>query len=650
MQRFRVIPTLLIEKDYLVKSKRFKNNRYVGDPINALKIFNEKEVDEIIILDISASKEGRAPNFKLIEELAAECFMPLSYGGGVNSLEQAKQLFRCGVEKIILNSACISNPLLIKEITQNYGSQSVTISIDVKKNTFGNYNVYSHANLLQSTINPISFALEMEKLGAGEIMINSVDNDGTYKGYDTEIIRQISLAVSVPVIASGGAGKLEDFKYAIESGASAVAAGSLFCFYGTYKAVLINYPSQDEIQKINLSIEKNSMNGQLKVIHFTAWYPNKYDSHKALFIKENFDSINDYCSNHLLHIDTKLGQKKIGIEKFKQSKNEETIIFRFPFKIWFLTELISFILLLRYSLKKNIRKNYDVVNFHIAYPLGVYIRLFNKIFKKPVVISEHWTAYHYNFYILKYKRGINRIKKIFKQGVPVIVVSEALANDIEKFSHQQDIRFHLLYNIVDSEIFNCYNVDYPANPTFFMLNMWSKIKQPFVGIDAFEQFLKKYPDAKLRIGGFGPMWKQIERYITMKKLNNSVELLGKLGKKEVAYQLNNCTALLHTSKYETFSVISAEAVSCGTPVIALNLGGIPSFVNKSNGYLHNNSNVKGWLDGMEYVYKNKDKFNKKEISESASKLFSKKDVGERYYKILKEEFKKYFELQSKLAE
>ncbi|MBN8696784.1 MAG: imidazole glycerol phosphate synthase subunit HisF [Bacteroidetes bacterium] len=641
MEQFRIIPTLLIENDYLVKSEKFKNNRYIGDPINAIKILNEKEIDELVVLDISASKTNSEPNYKLIEELASECFMPLSYGGGITSIECAQKLFRSGVEKIIINSACFSNPNLIAEITQKFGNQSVTISIDVKKNIWGSYYVYSHTQRDSKQYDPVSFAIEMEKLGAGEIILNSVDNDGTYKGYDTELIRLVSLAVSIPVIALGGAGNINDFKKAIQAGASAVAAGSLFCFYGRLKAVLINYPSQEEIKRIFSDTQSTKKN--LNILHVTAWYPNKKDSHKALFIKEHFESIDLICNNHLLHIDTNPNEKNFVNEKFKLSENEETIIFKFPFKIWFLVELISFFILLRYSIKNKVQTRYDIVNFHIAYPLGVYLHIYQKLFKKPIIISEHWTAYHYDFYIKKQKRGINRIKNIFKREIPVIVVSEALANDIKKFSGNDHTRFHILNNIVDSTIFNCKNESPPEHPTFFMLNMWSKIKQPFVGIDAFELFVEKHPEAKLKIGGFGPIWKDIEDYVKLKKLEHSIELLGRMNKNQIAEHLNSCTALLHTSKYETFSVISAEAASCGAPVIAMNLGGIPSFINQTNGYLHNNDTIEGWLKGMEYVYENKNTFDRKAIALEANRIFSKQNVGKRYYKILKQEFRTYFE-------
>lgn len=641
MERVRVIPTLLIENNHLVKSIKFKNHRYIGDPINAIKIFNEKEVDELVVIDILASKKNRKPNFKLIKEIASECFMPLSYGGGISSFEEAQQLFKSGVEKLILNTSSFKTPLLIEQITKAYGNQSVVISIDVKKDLLGNYYVYSHSGSVKSKINPISFAIEMQRLGAGEIILNSVDKDGTYSGYDYELIRRVSIAVTIPVIALGGAGSLSDIEKAIKSGASAVAAGSLFSFYGKLKAVLINYPSQEELEKY-CNVSEFSKSRELKILHITAWYPNKYNTHRALFIRENFNAIDLFANNFLKHIDINLAEKKFSVETFFQSKKERTIIFRFPFKIWYLVELLSSFILIYYLLKNKNFKKFDVLNFHIAYPFGVYLKFLNLFFKKPIVISEHWTAYHYHFYINKQKRGLRRIKKIFKSETPIIVVSEALANDIKKFSGNKSLKYHVLFNIVDSAIFNSSKPDYPKIPTFLMVNMWSKIKQPYMGIDAFEKLLLKYPDAKLKIGGFGPLWKEIKKYVQSKNIENSVVLLGKLNKYQIAEELNSSSALLHTSKYETFSVISAEAISCGVPVIAINEGGIPSFVNETNGYLHNENTVDGWVKGMEYIIEHQQKFNKTEIGLKANKLFSKDVIGKKYYSILKQEYREFY--------
>lgn len=248
MRRVRVIPILLIKDGGLVKSVKFKDYKYVGDPINAVKIFNDKEVDEIVILDISASAARTSPNLKAIKEIAGEAFMPLAYGGGITTLEQIKQLIAAGVEKIVLNNSAYNNSKLISEAASWIGSQSVVVSIDVRKNIFGKYKVYILNGSKSTGIDPIEYAVNMESAGAGEIFLNSIDRDGTFDGYDLDLVEKVSKAVSIPVVAIGGAGKTEDFSDAIAKGASAVGAGSLFVFQRPHKAVLISYPSQQELK------------------------------------------------------------------------------------------------------------------------------------------------------------------------------------------------------------------------------------------------------------------------------------------------------------------------------------------------------------------------------------------------------------------
>jgi imidazole glycerol-phosphate synthase subunit HisF len=251
MLRIRVIPCLLLKNKGLVKTIRFKEPTYVGDPINAIKIFNEKEVDELVFLDIEASKEGRGPLLGRISEIATECFMPFCYGGGIKNLDQIRRVLAAGAEKVAINSQAILNPSLIKEASEEFGSQSIVVSIDVKKDIFKRYRVFEHVKERTVKNDPVEFAVKMKEMGAGELMVNSVDRDGTMQGYDIDLLKKISSAVDIPVIACGGAGKIGDFYEAVNAGgASAVAAGSLFVFYGKHRAVLINYPSEKELENI----------------------------------------------------------------------------------------------------------------------------------------------------------------------------------------------------------------------------------------------------------------------------------------------------------------------------------------------------------------------------------------------------------------
>ena len=248
MKRIRVIPVLLIKKGGLVKSARFKNHKYVGDPINAVKIFNDKEVDELAILDISATPEQKPPDMNMIAEIAGEAFMPLSYGGGISSVDQVRKILYSGIEKIVLNKSAHTRPELIHEIANSFGSQSVMVSIDVKKNIFGRYKVFTDNGAQNTGLNPIEFAKQCESRGAGEILLNSIERDGTYNGYDLELVKSISRSVNIPVVACGGAGSLEDFRAAVTEGnASAVSAGSMFIFQRPHNAVLISYPKQSEL-------------------------------------------------------------------------------------------------------------------------------------------------------------------------------------------------------------------------------------------------------------------------------------------------------------------------------------------------------------------------------------------------------------------
>lgn len=250
MLRHRVIPALLLRNGGLVKTTQFKDPKYVGDPINAIRIFNDKEVDELMVLDITASKEHREPNYALIEQFAGECFMPLAYGGGIRNVGQARQLFSLGVEKICLQTSAFENPSLIKELTNQFGSQSVMVSIDVKKNWLGKPKLYQSATGKLMEIAWMDKLNELISAGAGEVLLNAVDKDGTLTGPDLSLIQQASSAIDVPLIALGGVSSLADIKACVDAGASAVAAGAFFVFHGPHRAVLITYPKYHELERL----------------------------------------------------------------------------------------------------------------------------------------------------------------------------------------------------------------------------------------------------------------------------------------------------------------------------------------------------------------------------------------------------------------
>lgn len=249
-KRPRIIPVLLLSNQGLVKTIKFKKPNYLGDPINAVKIFNEKEVDELCLLDIEASKTGQTPDFDFLTDIASEAFMPLSYGGGIRTIDEIQRLFKIGFEKVVLNTSFVENPMLISQAAELVGSQSVVVSIDAKVSFLGKYNVFIKGGNEKSVYTPVEAAKEAERLGAGELIINSIDNDGTMQGYDNKLIKMVTDAVKIPVIACGGAGAIHDLKEIIyESNAHAAAAGSMFVYYGRKKAVLINFPTEEEFVK-----------------------------------------------------------------------------------------------------------------------------------------------------------------------------------------------------------------------------------------------------------------------------------------------------------------------------------------------------------------------------------------------------------------
>lgn len=241
------MPCLLMSNGALVKTVRFKSPTYVGDPVNAVRIFNQKEVDELVLLDIEATTHHRGIDYETLEKVVSECFMPICYGGGVNTLEDMRRLFSLGVEKISLGAAAFENPDLIRQASAEFGSQAIVVTLDVRKGLLGGYSVRTHQGRKDTRLHPVEAAKNMEKLGAGEILLNLIDRDGTWSGFDLKLIREVTNAIGLPVIVCGGAGSLQDVRSAVTEGrASAVAIGSMAVFQGKDLGVLIKFPTRKE--------------------------------------------------------------------------------------------------------------------------------------------------------------------------------------------------------------------------------------------------------------------------------------------------------------------------------------------------------------------------------------------------------------------
>lgn len=245
------MPVLLLRDESLVKTVRFGKYTYIGDPCNTVRIFNELEVDELILLDISATCANRKPNFKLLADIANECFMPLAYGGGIKTFSEAKEILQIGFEKVSVNSSAIENPEIIKELAKHFGSQAVVASIDVKKDFFGRNRVWGNSGRSNGKLDPVTWAKEVEYLGAGEILLTSINREGSWDGFDLQLVRDVANAVSIPVVAHGGAGNLEDIGSVIKNGhASAVALGSMVTFQKKGMGVLVSFPDEIKLKEV----------------------------------------------------------------------------------------------------------------------------------------------------------------------------------------------------------------------------------------------------------------------------------------------------------------------------------------------------------------------------------------------------------------
>lgn len=367
----------------------------------------------------------------------------------------------------------------------------------------------------------------------------------------------------------------------------------------------------------------------MKILHITNWYPNKQHSKEAIWIKRHIDSLSPYSNNTVLHLQVKPKNNfKLTITSLPNGKQ---LILTLPIQQWILIEIVSSIFLVYQLIKLNVNKKFDIINFHIAYPNLTYWHIIKKFISIPVVITEHWSAYHFNFGVAK---SLPRAQRIFKQHIPIISVSQALINDIEKFSNSK-FSSYIVPNIVDEKVF------YPnelinRDKFFFMISQWSQPKNPFIAMEAFLQISKTHTEYKLIIGGYGNQWDEMKKWVVEYNLSDKIKLLGPLESTEIANYLRTCTAFMHPSNYETFSVVCAEAVSCNSPVIASCVGGIKEVVKKDEGILITSIGSKDeWSKAM------KSSLNRKFSFEGINR-FSKKSVSNRYFQVLNEVSENYY--------
>lgn len=367
----------------------------------------------------------------------------------------------------------------------------------------------------------------------------------------------------------------------------------------------------------------------LKVLHITNWYPSPTASFTALWIKRHIDSLPTEVNNTIYHIEILKGHLA-----FKKQVDREVkrIIFHLPFQIWIINELIYLFLLVYILFFLEKLKNYHCINFHIAYPILTYFNLISGFIKIPVFVIEHWSAYHFNFGV---KGRLNRIIKIFNNNFIWLTVSEALANDLQHFSGRK-IQYRVLPNVVSDNFY--YQEKYKFNEeqrVFFMVSQWKEPKNPIMVFNCFRNMEKQYPGIKLRVGGYGPLEKDMLDYIKENRLETKIEYLGKLSEKEIADELNSADAFIHSSFYETFSVVCAEAASCGCPVIAPEVGGIPEFINSSNGILYDPLHCISLENALLKIINKTVKFDRCQIAAS-SVQFHGREVGKLYHKYILE--------------
>jgi len=374
----------------------------------------------------------------------------------------------------------------------------------------------------------------------------------------------------------------------------------------------------------------------MKVLHITNWYHSKAAPFLVPYIKEHIMALNKFCDNVVVHLEIQDDNSYVWKEIKGNLSEWESFRITKTVKIpWRIKEWLSSRLLLTVLKEYRVNENYDVLNIHIAYPLCSQIKKILNYLKVPIVFTEHWTAFSFNFNLPENSTSLDRIRIIYQQNIPVLTVSNALADDIKQFSKAEKIDCVIVSNVVDEDIFHFEGIRAIKEPTFFMVNYWRSIKSPFVIFDAFKELLKNYPNAKLRVGGYGPLWNAMENYVSTNNLKEHIIMIGKLTKADIAKEMQGITSFVHAARHETFSIVTAEALMCGTPVVVSNIDCISEFVDNDNGILVDEG-IENWVRALEKMIRINTDFDRKKISSITQSKFSKEAVGAKYYKGLSE--------------
>jgi len=371
-----------------------------------------------------------------------------------------------------------------------------------------------------------------------------------------------------------------------------------------------------------------------KILHITNWYPNAWNDLEGIFIKEQYKVFSEITDSHLINVQVRNGKKLIEYKHIKYSENEEGYYLLTKIKSNKIIELLTTFLLLWALIKTNYKK-YDLLHIHIAYPLLAYYFIWKKFIKLPIIISEHWSAYHFNFYMPKESKKLDGIKRIFKQGIPLITVSTALKLDIENFANVESIPSIVIPNIINFQQ-NTYKNDNVKNniPTFFIVNIWTDIKNPFPLLEGFLKLSKSGEMFHLKIGGDGTLLPKMKQFVYDNGLEKQITFLGRMNKEEIKNTYCISDAYLFASKYETFSVVSAEALCHGIPLLGPKIPAILEYTRKKDIITIDEHTSKSWAKGLLYFIKNKEAYNQKEISQYYCNYFSIKNIQNKYKGIL----------------